>query len=100
MEPFVHQRLVEEMGFDCNLRYVKTFHYKIDFLDGMIENEVDHVYVGRYDSTPNPDPAEVCEWKWVNLEDLLSDIKSNPENYTYWFKFMLENHREIFNEKL
>lgn len=98
MEPFVHQRLVEEMGFDCEFRFVKTFHYRIDFQDGMIENELDHVYVGRFDSSPSPNPTEVCNWKWVNLDDVFSDIKSNPNKYTYWFKFMLENHPEIFHK--
>jgi len=100
MEPFVHQRLVEEMGFDCQLRFVKAFHYRIDFQDGMIENELDHVYVGRFDSSPNPNPTEVCDWQWVNLDDLSSDIKSNPGKYTYWFKYMLEKHSEIFNNNL
>ncbi|HCT30272.1 MAG TPA: isopentenyl-diphosphate delta-isomerase [Bacteroidales bacterium] len=98
MEQFVHQRLIEEMGFDCQLSFVKTFHYRIDFRDGMIENELDHVYVGSFDSSPNPNPSEVSDWRWINWNELLEDIKAKPESYTYWFKFMLENHRDVFNK--
>lgn len=100
METFVHQRLVEEMGFDCELKFIKTFHYRIDFQDGMIENELDHVYVGRFDSSPKPNPAEVCDWRWVNVDELYNDIQTNPDKYTYWFKYMLENHHEIFKNYL
>ncbi|RPH34117.1 MAG: isopentenyl-diphosphate Delta-isomerase [Bacteroidales bacterium] len=98
MEPYVHQRLAEEMGFDCDLRFVKTFHYKIDFQDGMIENEIDHIFLGTCDAIPKPNPHEVCQWRWVALEDVCSDVKVNPDVYTYWFRFIIENHLDAIKK--
>lgn len=92
MQQYAHQRLEEEMGFDCDLKYTKTFHYSVDFKDGMIENEIDHIYVGVFDANPVPNPNEVSEYKWVGIEELRDDIQANPQLYTYWFRFIIENH--------
>lgn len=100
MKSYIHERLQDEMGFDCELKFVLTFHYQVDFGDGMIENEIDHIYIGFFDGNPNPNPLEVCEWMWVKEADVLTDIKSKPEKYTYWFKNILENHFEVIKEKL
>lgn len=32
------------------------------------------------------DPAEVQAWRWMNLEDVYTDIKENPDRYTSWIK--------------
>jgi len=95
LEHFIHTRLLDEMGFDCDLKFVTKFHYHVDFGDGMIENEIDHIYVGYFEGTPKPNPDEVCEWAWVSKEILLKDIDSQPEKYTYWFKNILKNHLNL-----
>ncbi len=99
MEPYAHQRLAEEMGFDCGFQFVNSFHYRIDFKDGMIENEIDHIYFGVFDGNPKPNPAEVSDWKWIGVDDVKKDLLENPTIYTYWFRFIIENHFDIF-EKL
>src|SRR6266508_2377923 len=33
--------------------------------DGVVENERCPVFFARVDSDPDPDPAEVAEWRWV-----------------------------------
>lgn len=81
-----HRRLKEEMGFDCDLKEKFSFVYKVDFKDGISENEFDHVFFGEFDGEPNPEPKEVSEWKWVAPEKLKEDIKKNPEKYSYWLK--------------
>lgn len=85
-EEYVHQRLIFEMGFDCELTYHSKFHYKVKFDSGLFENEIDHLYIGKWNGTPNPNREEVSEWKWENPEIIIKNIDSNPENYTYWFK--------------
>jgi len=92
MEPYAHQRLMEEMGFDCELKYIETFRYSVDFEDGMLENEIDHIYLGVYDGSPSPDLAEVSEWRWAGAEEVKEDVRVNPDLYTYWFRFIVENH--------
>lgn len=80
------------MGFDCKLKYVLTFHYQIDFNDGIGENEIDHIYIGYFDGNPTPNYIEVCEWAWCNEDLLVDEIRRYPEKYTYWFKNLIENH--------
>ena len=81
-----HRRLVEEMGFDTEVMEIFTFSYKHEFDNGITENEFDHVIVGKYNEDPVANPEEVEEWKWATREEVLLDIKENPDKYTYWFK--------------
>jgi isopentenyl-diphosphate Delta-isomerase len=89
MEAAVKRRLQEEMGFTCELKYSFVFRYRATFDNGLIENEIDHVYVGVYDEEFIPNPEEVADFKWLTLDFLRNDAKQNPEKYTYWFKEIL-----------
>src|SRR4030042_6476736 len=53
-----HRRLFEEMGFDCELKEIYKFHYNVRFENGLIENEMDHVFMGKFEDKPNPSPEE------------------------------------------
>lgn len=100
MESFIHERLIGEMGFDCELKFVSSFHYQVTLNDGMTENEIDHIYIGFFEGMPSPNSEEVSNWKWCNTDDLRKEIQSNPEKYTYWFKNILENHFELVKNQL
>lgn len=80
-----HRRLMEEMGFDCDLNKEFEFIYRAEFSNGLVEHEYDHVLIGRFNDSPNPNPIEVNDWKWIDLDVLESDISENPESYTPWF---------------
>lgn len=82
----VHRRLKEEMGFDCSLKEVFSFIYKVKFDNGLCEHELDHVLIGSYDGKPLPNQEEYEEWKWISLKELKKDIRKNPEKYTYWLR--------------
>lgn len=84
------RRLKEEMGLECDLKEIFSFKYKANVGDGMIEHEYDHVLTGTCDDEPNPDPEEVSDWKYMNMKDLLDDIKKNPKQYTEWFKIAVK----------
>lgn len=71
------------------LEEIFSFRYKITLPNGLIENEYDHVLTGKSDALPKPDPKEVDEWKWINIKALKSDMKKNPEIFTYWFKILI-----------
>jgi len=85
-EDTIHRRLKEEMGFDCELNHMFHFIYRVELDKGLTEYEYDHVYLGKYEGNPDPDPEEVCEWKWMELSQVKEDIKNNPQNYTYWIR--------------
>lgn len=80
------RRLREEMGFESNLNEVFSFVYRANLEDELIENEYDHVLVGFFDGVPNPDPAEISEWRWLDPARISLDVKRHPQNYTYWFR--------------
>jgi len=86
----VHRRLKEEMGFDCELEEIFSFIYKTKLDNNLFEHEYDHVFIGNFDNEPTPNPKEVDEWKWVDLEVLKKDILENPENYSYWLKLSID----------
>ena len=80
-----HRRLQEEMGFDTDLKEIFTFSYKREFSNGLTENEYDHVFVGRYNDAPTPNPEEAETWKWATKKEISEDLQKNPDKYTYWF---------------
>ena len=84
------RRLGEEMGLDAKLDHLYHFGYRVEFTNGLVEHELDHVYVGRHNGPPKPDPQEVMDWKYVSPEFLIKDVKDNPDSYTEWFKLSYE----------
>lgn len=87
------KRTQEEMGFTCELEEEMCIIYRSQFDNDLIEHEYDHVLFGRYNGEPNINPAEVNAWKWISINDLLNDVKANPDNYTVWFKIILDRLR-------
>ena len=94
-EKAVHRRLVEEMGFDCELEKRFCFIYKSKFDNGLTEHEYDCVYVGRYEGEPVPNKEEVMDYKWISIENLKKDVDKNPNKYTPWIKIILEKSDEL-----
>ncbi|MGB9637541.1 MAG: NUDIX domain-containing protein [Microgenomates group bacterium] len=41
------RRLLEEMGIDCKLEEIFSFSYCVKFSNGLTENELDHVLIGK-----------------------------------------------------
>ncbi len=48
------------------------------------ENEFCVMMVGEYDAEVNLSLEAGYSYKWVNKEDFLKDIETNPQNYTPW----------------
>jgi isopentenyl-diphosphate delta-isomerase len=84
------ERLAEEMGIDCGLKEIFSFHYRAVFANGLIENEYDHVLLGECDATPKPNLEEADDWRWAKIGEIKKDVKQNPVNYTYWFKQIMK----------
>jgi isopentenyl-diphosphate Delta-isomerase len=94
-----HRRIMEEMGFDCEIEEAFSFVYKADVGKGIIEHEFDHVFIGISDEEPSPNPEEVDSWKYADLGFLENDIKKNPHLYTIWFQIAFEEVLEKFKWK-
>jgi isopentenyl-diphosphate delta-isomerase len=61
---------------------------------------LDHVVIGHSEQNPELNPDEAIDFKWVNLTDLLKDIQTNPEQYTFWFKTILQKHFDQLTEHM
>jgi isopentenyl-diphosphate delta-isomerase len=88
-EAAARRRLREELGVDCPLKFVLRTHYRADVGNGLIEDEVVHLFLGAYDGPVTPDPDEVEGFDWVSRADLRQRMAADPEAYTYWFRYYM-----------
>ena len=86
------RRMQEEMGFTTDLDYVGQFIYRTEFENGLIENELDHLFMGRFNGTPIPNPEEVQDFKYIGVKELKLAIENAPQDYTVWFKEIVKNY--------
>ncbi|ACY40212.1 isopentenyl-diphosphate delta-isomerase [Blattabacterium sp. (Blattella germanica) str. Bge] len=92
-----HRCLIEEMGFDCFLEEKFCFTYHEFLSNGLIENELDHVFVGYYEKSPIINYKEVENWKWISLNELIKNVHLYPDSYTIWLKIILKNYINQLN---
>ena len=85
-----NRRLIEEMGIETSLRKVYEFTYKAELDNNLIEHEFDHVFYGVYNEDPSINKDEADGFKWIDMDSLNEDIKSNGDIYTVWFKIAFE----------
>ncbi|MTI33495.1 isopentenyl-diphosphate Delta-isomerase [Xanthovirga aplysinae] len=90
-----HRRLKEEMGFICPLQHKFHFIYNAHLDNGLIEHELDHVFVGNYPGTPKFNPEEVMDYRFTSLQKLEKEISQSPEKFTEWLKIILPKIQEI-----
>ncbi len=83
------RRMREELGFSCDLKFLFKFRYKARFNDEWGENEIDHVLEGHYNGDINANKDEIDEIRFIDIEELKKDAKSNPEKYAPWFLIIL-----------
>ena len=80
------------MGIGAELRPAFRFLYRAELTgeEPLVEHELDHVFVGRFDGEPRPEPAEVSDWRWTEADALRADLAVRPEAYTPWFRMLVE----------
>lgn len=88
-EDAARRRLREEMNFTCELRQAFKFLYRAELDNHLVEHEFDHVFIGRYEGDPSPNPSEVDGWRWMDTKELRGELRRSPEDYTYWLKVVM-----------
>lgn len=88
------RRLKFEMGIDLETVFAYKFIYKAPLGLNLVEHELDHVYTGTFDGVPDINREEVEDWKYVSLQELKTDMRRNPDQYTCWFHLIM-NHTEL-----
>lgn len=85
------RRLKEEMGIEINsLTKAFDFIYKEKLENDLIEYEFDHVFIGFSDDAPIVEPTEVCEYEYVDIDEIMGMVNKYPDLYTVWFKKIIE----------
>ena len=81
------RRVKEECGVDCpELKEAFHFTYRAEFPNGMTEHEIDHVLLGRYpDDAFAPDPAEIAELRWWDMDEIERALTERPRDFAAWF---------------
>lgn len=90
------RRLEEEMGVFCPLVPLMTVSYRAEVGNGMVEDEIVHVFAGRFAGPVRPDPSEADGFAWVVPEALAADMARVPSHYSVWFrKYCAEHWQEL-----
>ena len=74
---------------NISLKEVGSFNYFAK-VDELCENEHDHILVGEYNGEIHLNPTHGYEAKWVDRNEVLKDMKQNPDKYTAWAKESLK----------
>ena len=89
MEAATRRRLLEELGLSCSLLFLFKFQYQAQFDANGAEHELCSVFIGRSRQPPRIDETEICAWRWIGPEALMSEMSdAGARTFTPWF--MLE----------
>jgi isopentenyl-diphosphate delta-isomerase len=89
------RRLSEEMGIDAQLISAGRLSYRAALSNGWHENEIVHLFVGRSDLDPAPDPDEVGGWRRVQPDRLTAECRTTPAAFTAWFRIYLDQIPDV-----
>lgn len=85
LDDAVRRRLNEEVGAVCPCKEIGQFIYYHQFEQNLYEYEYDHVFLGEYEGTVSPDPEEIMDMAWVDVDELSKSLVTSPHLYTVWF---------------
>ncbi|EEG87408.1 hypothetical protein PROPEN_00479 [Proteus penneri ATCC 35198] len=73
----------------CDMQSIGTILYNEKVTDDLIEHEFDHLFLGFSNELPQSNPDEVMNYRWISLDSLYQDIEENAQNYSVWFRYIL-----------
>jgi isopentenyl-diphosphate delta-isomerase len=91
------RRLEEELGISgLRLVHRDQIEYRADVGNDLIEHELVEIYTTEAIAftTLNPNPAEVMDTAWVELEELARQTRQEPEKFTPWLRIYLAEHMD------
>ena len=94
LENAVSRRLMEEMGMRTELFPAFSFQYKAELDHKMIENELDHVFIGYSDDLPVINKQEVESYCYMSPELIELGLERDADEYTIWLKICF---KELMN---
>jgi len=85
------RRMPEEIGINCKMNYVNKFEYHIPYKNVGSENEICGTLIGTVDSFDESSliKDEISEIKWVDPNELKSELGQNKDVYCPWMVIAL-----------
>ena len=84
------RKLKQEMVIEVDLTFSHKFIYKAYLDHNLIEHEYDYVFIGKYDQDPVLNNQEAEDWKYIPLDAIREEIKSDAQQFTVWFKLIMQ----------
>jgi len=86
------RRMPEELGIKGTLDYLHKFEYHVPYKDIGSENEICGTLIGIIDKSTELKEieGEIDEIKWISSEELITELKGNPQIYCPWMLIALE----------
>lgn len=92
------RRLMEEMGMSTTLFPTFSFQYKSNLDHNMIENELDHVFIGYSNDIPVLNKEEVESYCYMSPELIELGFEKHPDEYTTWLKICFKELMNYINK--
>ena len=92
-----NRRLDEELGISgLRLIHRDQIEYRADVGNGLIEHELVDIYTAEAIAftSIHPNPDEVMDTAWVDLDDLAQQTRDEPEKFTPWLRIYLAQHKD------
>jgi isopentenyl-diphosphate delta-isomerase len=88
----VVRRLRDELGVTPRSVDIvlPNFRYRAVAPNGLVENEICPVFTAVLTGDPRPDPAEVAEWRWVEVGDLVAAVRATPFVFSPWLVLQID----------
>ena len=90
MEAATRRRLQEELAIGADLEFAYKFSYQARFGELGSENELCSVYLGKTDQAYSANANEIAEARYVSRDALNSELQSNADEFTPWFRMEWE----------
>ena len=86
LEECVITRTKEELGIDISYpKKLFDFIYFSEYDNGLCEYELDNVLLVEYNGDVYPNPEEINDIAWIEIDELADDMIRNPKKYSTWF---------------
>ena len=105
------RRMPEEIGIMCKFDYLFKFEYHVPYKDVGSENEICGTLIGIIENSSKFSlvKEEISETKWIAPNELIDELKKNPQIYCPWMiialyflpnseKTMLAKHNSVISQ--
>lgn len=81
----VKRRVKDELHIEASdIKEIAPYRYKFSDKNGIVENEICPIFIGKTNEDPKPNKSEVEAWKWVDWKEFLETIQTHPGTYSPW----------------